>query len=57
MDIRKNESKHYNKPQINKINLAMGEAVLTACKTSLSDTTGNANRGCNIGACKKIQGS
>lgn len=57
MDIRKNESKHYNKPQINKINLAMGEAVLTACKTSPGDTTGSASRGCDTGACKKIQGS
>jgi hypothetical protein len=49
--------KHYQKPKINQVELAMDEAVLTNCKWDAADTSGKNSKGCGFAACKTTFGS
>ena len=51
------KKKTYKKPEIKKVKLFTGEAVMTGCKTSTGDGAGNSGKGCAHPRCSKTIGS
>ncbi len=49
MDKKK---KKYETPQMKKVKLFTGDAVLSGCKTSAADGTGKNVKGCSFNGCK-----
>lgn len=49
--------KHYKKPEISRVSLAMDEVVLAGCKTTQGDLAGKGNKFCGHGQCKSNFGS
>jgi hypothetical protein len=49
--------KPYSKPQVHQVKLHIEEAVLQACKTVPTDTSGKTNQYCGHSGCKKEYGS
>lgn len=57
MERAKTRRKPYSPPEMRKVNLAVDEAVLRACKTPSNEParrTGNRVRVCGIAACRDI---
>jgi hypothetical protein len=52
LETKEKNRKNYKKPQIDRVNLVIEEAVLQACKTGLG-ATGALGRNCDHAACKK----
>jgi hypothetical protein len=57
MESRGKARKPYSKPQVHQVKLHIEEAVLQACKTVPTDTSGKANQYCGHSGCKKEYGS
>lgn len=58
MTLKKNNRKYYKKPQVNQVKLEIGEAVLSACKTTQGATTGKQpGNYCGGSGCKLTLGS
>ena len=52
MEKKEKNRKSYKKPQINKVNLVIEEAVLQACKTGFA-APGKLGNNCDVTPCKR----
>jgi len=52
LETKEKNRKKYKKPQINRVNLVIEEAVLQACKTG-PGLSGKAGNNCDFAGCKK----
>jgi hypothetical protein len=57
METREKIRKSYIKPRLTRVKLEIQEAILAACKRTISDGSGKYGSGCNHIRCRKQQGS